>query len=206
VLVKCNRTDGLSNVVIRALRFARPLCVLAAFAALGCGSEGPTLPADVGPSTGGAAASGGSGGASGGSGGANAAGHAGTGGNAGSGAAGMSGATGPGTFNDVAAIMARNCGASLCHGGGVGGQPLVYTNKATLYATLTTTVVAECMNSKLVTPGDPAHSALLLLPTWMCTDASGGPFVMPQSCIDDPCLTQPELDSIKTWIMKGAPQ
>jgi hypothetical protein len=103
-------------------------------------------------------------------------------------------------------IMAMNCGASLCHGGGVGGQPLVYTNKATLYATLTNTVVTECMSSKLVTPGDPAHSALLLLPTWMCTDQSGGPFVMPQSCIDDPCLTQAELDSIKTWIMKGAPQ
>jgi len=116
----------------------------------------------------------------------------------------MSGATGPGTFNDVAMIMAMNCGAPLCHGGG--GQPLVYTNKATLYGILTSTVVTECMNSKLVTPGDPAHSALLLLPTWMCTDQSGGPFVMPQSCIDDPCLTQAERDSIKTWIMNGAPQ
>ncbi len=118
----------------------------------------------------------------------------------------MSGATGPGTFSDVAMIMANNCGASQCHGGGPGGQPLVYTNKATLYGVLTSTVVAECMSSKLVTPGDPAHSALLLLPTWVCTDPSGGPFVMPQGCIDTPCLKQTELDSIKAWITAGAPQ
>lgn len=187
----------MSNVAKRVLPFSRSLVVLGMLAACGCGSGSPVLPTDVGPSNGGSAGVGSSGGA----GAAGSAGHAGN-----TGAAGMSNATGPGTFNDVAMIMATNCGASLCHGGGVGGQPLVYTNKATLYGILTTTVVTECMNAKLVTPGDPEHSALLLLPTWMCTDPSGGPFVMPQSCIEDPCLTDAERASIKAWIMAGAPQ
>ncbi len=187
----------------QALILGRRLLALGALS-WGCSSTGPVLPSDPGPTTGGTAGMGGSGGVSGGgAGNAGAAARAGA-GNAGHGSAGA--ATGPGTFSDVAAIMAKNCGASACHGGGPGGQPLVYTNKATLYNTLTTTAVMECKGVKLVTPGDPANSALLLLPTWSCTDSSGGPFVMPQGCIDDPCLTADELASIKTWIMAGAPQ
>ena len=70
----------------------------------------------------------------------------------------------------------------------------------TLYGILTTKVVMPCNNNILVVPNDPANSALLKLPTWQCTD-----FVMPMGCIDDPCLTQAELDTIRTWILAGAP-
>jgi len=187
--------------VKRAVIVSARVVVAGVLVAAGCSSGGPVLPTDDGPTTGGSAGKSGTGGATS----AGAAGHAGV-ANAGNGAGGT-GATTPGTFNDVAAIMARNCGASQCHGGGPGGQPLVYTNKATLYNTLTTTVVTECMSAKLVTPGDPTHSALVLLPTWMCKDQSGGPFVMPQGCITqpDPCLTDAEMASIKQWIMAGAP-
>lgn len=101
-------------------------------------------------------------------------------------------------------IMQQNCGALSCHGGGPDGQPLVYTNPSTLYSVLTTTLVKECNNAALVIPNDAADSALMKLPNWQCTDASGGPFVMPQGCIDDPCLTADELASISAWISAGA--
>jgi hypothetical protein len=34
----------------------------------------------------------------------------------------------------------------------------------------------------------------------------GGPFVMPQGCIDDPCLPDAELATFRAWIAAGAPQ
>lgn len=211
------------NFVKRALGSSLGLVAFAVLAASGCSSSQPTSPTDNGPANGGSAGTSATGSANGGTAGASTAGAthggAGAGGNGATGGAGTGtagtgtagtgtagAATMPGTFASVAAIMASNCGAALCHGGGAGGQPLVYTNKATLYNTLTTTVVKECNGVKLVTPGDPAHSALLLLPNWMCTDDSGGPFVMPQGCIDTPCLSKDELDSITAWITAGAPQ
>jgi hypothetical protein len=125
-------------------------------------------------------------------------------GKAAAGAGGAAGAAGPGTFGAVAEIMRQNCGLSACHGGGPESQELVYTNVATLHSVLTTTIVSECNNNPLVMPGDPVNSALIKLPNWDCTDPSGGPFVMPQGCIEDPCLPPAELASITAWIMAGA--
>jgi hypothetical protein len=53
----------------------------------------------------------------------------------------------------------------------------------------------------LVVPGDVANSALPKLPTWQCLD-----FVMPQGCIEDPCIKQEEIDAIRGWIAAGAPR
>jgi len=106
----------------------------------------------------------------------------------------------PGTFAHVAGIMQENCGFPACHGGGPDGQDLIFVNPATLYTNLTTKVVMACNNNILVVPGDPNNSALLKLPTWQCTD-----FVMPQGCIEDPCLKETELASIRAWITAGAP-
>jgi hypothetical protein len=160
--------------------------------ALACSEPAPTPPLT---GTGGAGGTGGAAaGGLGGSAGALAA--------AGSSSAGM--APVPGTFGAVAEIMRQNCGLPACHGGGVEGQDLVYTDISTLHNVLLTTIVPECMGNPLVKPGDPANSALLKLPNWDCTDPSGGPFVMPQGCIDDPCLQPAELSSITAWIMAGA--
>jgi hypothetical protein len=109
------------------------------------------------------------------------------------------GGSSPG-FQAVATIMSNNCGLSACHGGGLDGQDLVFTNLSTLHGILMTKVVKECNSSVLVVPNNPAASALLMLPTWKCND-----FVMPNGCIEDPCLRQDELDAITNWIASGAP-
>lgn len=123
---------------------------------------------------------------------------------AGSGVAGSGTAGGPSgqtaTLSAVAAILKESCGALSCHGGGPEGRDVVFTDPATLYQTLTTTVVAPCNNKPLVTPGQSANSALLMLPTWQCDD-----FVMPQGCFDDPCLPTADLATISAWIDAGAP-
>jgi hypothetical protein len=97
--------------------------------------------------------------------------------------------------------MSQNCGAPACHGGGPDGQDVIFVNRDTLYTTLTTTVVMECGNRPLVSPGNVANSALPMLPTWQCGD-----LVMPQGCLEDPCITPAELDAIRGWIAAGAPR
>jgi hypothetical protein len=72
---------------------------------------------------------------------------------------------------------------------------------STLYDTLTTKVVKECNNSVMVVPNDPSKSALVMLPTWQCTD-----FVMPVGCIDNPCLESDQMAIITGWIASGAPR
>ncbi len=127
-----------------------------------------------------------------------------------SGASSSAGSAGSGsgtaTFAAVASIMSQECGKPLCHGGAAPAQMLNFTNMTTLYATLTSRVVDECKGEKLVVPGDPTNSALLKLPTWECTDPMGAPFVMPQGCIDDVCLPDAELATLRAWIAAGAPQ
>lgn len=174
-----------------AFRTVSPkILLLAALFACACTDSGPDVPG------------GGSGGSGGGAG-MHGAGAGGSSGMAG-GVSGSGSTPAPGTFGAVAEIMHQNCGAPACHGGGPDGQELIYTNPATLHNVLMTTSVESCGPAFLVKPGDPANSALIKLPNWDCTDQSGGPFVMPQGCIEDPCLTAPELSSITAWIMAGA--
>jgi hypothetical protein len=117
------------------------------------------------------------------------------------GTAGSAGAPLAPTFASVAEIMRQNCGAISCHGGGPEGQDIVFVDTTTLHDILVTKVVVECGGTFMVKPGDPANSALLQLPTWQCGD-----LVMPKGCIDDPCLTAPEMDAIRGWISAGAPR
>jgi hypothetical protein len=135
-----------------------------------------------------------------------------TGGNASAGAGGASsagaagGAAVPATLAAVASILSMECGAPLCHGGVSPQQGLNLTNMSTLRASLTSRMVKECNNAALVVPGDPDNSALLMLPTWKCSDPVAGPFVMPQGCIDPTqCLPDNELATFKAWIAAGAP-
>jgi hypothetical protein len=180
----------------------RSTLVFVVAAALGgCSEALPTPPAPA-PQGGAAGQAGGAGAGSGGSAGATAAGKGGMAGSGGgAGTAGMGAVPLGPTFASVASIMRENCGPLACHGGGPDGQDLIFVNLDTLYTTLTTKVVKECFNNVLVVPGDVANSALPKLPTWQCTD-----FVMPQGCIDDPCIAPAELDAIRGWIAAGAPR
>jgi len=115
------------------------------------------------------------------------------------GSAGKQGAAGapanvPATFSAVSSIIQANC--SICHG----MRAPRLTNSANLYTTLTSTVVKECGGNPLVKPNDPANSALIMLPNWECND-----LVMPQGCVNAPCLTDSELATITAWINAGAP-
>jgi hypothetical protein len=112
---------------------------------------------------------------------------------------GVAGSTGTvtSTFSAVASIIQQHCGASGCHGGARNPR---LTNNSNLYKTLTSTTVEECASNHLVTPSDPTNSALLMLPNWECDD-----FVMPEGCVDMPCLSATELATITAWIQAGAP-
>ena len=188
--------------MLSACRLGARLSVLVA---LGCSEPGSAgEPAQSGGTAGSSAGAGGA--AAGGSGAGGSAGTAaGWAGGASGGAGGIAGAAGSGgaplapTFAVVAEIMRQNCGALSCHGGGPEGQDLVFVDASSLYGILTTKVVTECGGALLVKPGDPANSALVQLPSWQCGD-----LVMPKGCIDDPCLTLPEMDAIRAWISAGA--
>jgi hypothetical protein len=124
-------------------------------------------------------------------------------GGASAGAAGTAGAAGftlTATFDGLATYMQQNCGLPKCHGGAVDGPDLVFVDRSTLYNILTTRVVMPCSNRILVVPGKPEESALLMLPNWECTD-----FVMPMGCIEDPCLPEADIATIRAWIAAGAP-
>ncbi|HEY3498722.1 MAG TPA: hypothetical protein VGK73_28720 [Polyangiaceae bacterium] len=148
----------------------------------------------------GGATSGGSAGAAGLSG---QAGTAGSGGSAGAaaGTAGSAGFTLTATFDGVATYMQQNCGLPKCHGGAPDGPDLIFVDRSTLYNILTTRKVMPCGDRLIVSPGKPEESAILMLPNWECTD-----FVMPQGCIEDPCLPEADLATIRAWIAAGAPQ
>ena len=115
------------------------------------------------------------------------------------GATGVTGAAGspanvPATFAAVSSIIQQNC--AICHG----SRAPRLTSGSTLYQTLTSTTVKECGGNALVKPNDPTNSALLMLPNWECDD-----IVMPQGCIDMPCLSATDLATITAWIDAGAP-
>jgi hypothetical protein len=157
---------------------------------------------NTGASSAGGVHSGGSntGGVSGGlSAGASGAGGASGGASAGGSSAGQAGTTATGgqpavSFAQVEVIVGNNC--SGCH---VNRRPIFTTTGATLYSTLTSTVVKECGNHKLVTAGNTGTSALIELVTNKCNG-----FRMPTSCSSDLCVVQEDLGLLSAWISAGA--
>jgi hypothetical protein len=149
--------------------------------------------------------SGGAGGvAGGGAGGGGAGGLGGTGGtDAGGSAGGGAGGSGPTlAFSEVAPVVNQSCGRMGCHGTGFGAKmpTLTSANLQTLYQNLTSTMVPECGNKPLVSPGNPANSAILSLVKRECGD-----FFMPADCMNTPCLPQATIDTLTDWIQGGAP-
>ncbi len=103
----------------------------------------------------------------------------------------------------AASVVGMRCGLAGCHG--TGAQKPALANNSSLYNTLKTFTVKECGGKALVVPSDATNSSLIKLMKWQCTDASNGPFVMPQGCIDDPCLSAQEIATLTGWIAAGAP-
>jgi hypothetical protein len=171
-----------------------------------CSGEADPAPAN----TGGAPAAG-TGPTSGGSAGLSAAG--------GSGGAPIAGASGGGSaiapsFETVKLVLGGGgpimpCSAAPCHGVGGAAPPakplaLPPNNDEQLYANLTSYVSAACGNTKLVTPGNPAQSALVTILTGPC----GMTPRMPYGCSADAgdCIPDEYIAAVRQWIANGAPQ
>ena len=112
------------------------------------------------------------------------------------GSAGTTSVSAP-TFASVRTLITQACAEATCHGGR--RNPNLGT--ASLYTTLTTTTVRECGSDRLVTPRDPANSAILELVQGQC-----GELWMPEGCDTLPCIDAESIKLLTDWINAGAPQ
>jgi hypothetical protein len=199
--------------------FASPTTALVLSVSLlaACGERGdPSAAGSAGSSAGGTTpAAGGPGGP--GSVGGSAPGSSGVGAGAGSEAAGSAGAAGgsaiPATFETVKLVFGggggiMTCAAAPCHGvGGVAppSKPLELppNDDRQLYANLTTYVSTACNDTKLVTPGQPAQSALITILSGPC----GMTPRMPYGCSTEAgdCIPDEYIAAVVQWIASGAP-
>jgi hypothetical protein len=120
----------------------------------------------------------------------------------------------PATFETIKLVFGGGggimpCSAAPCHGvAGVAppGKPLELppNDDQQLYTNLTTYVSTACNDTKLVTPGNPAQSALLRILKGPC----GMTPRMPYGC--DPqagdCIPDEYIAAVERWIAGGAPR
>lgn len=92
-----------------------------------------------------------------------------------------------------------------CHGNlGDGGFRITLDNDSQLFKSLTTTVVQDCGDNPIVTPGDPSKSALLQI---LKADCSAKTPRMPPGCVDGDagCVPPEYMSALAQWISDGAP-
>jgi hypothetical protein len=137
------------------------------------------------------------------------------------GAAGMNtaGAAGTTSGNSVAATFdtvklvfgggggIMTCSAAPCHGVNGMAPPsrpleLPTNDDAKLYANLTSYVSAACSNTKLVTPGNPAQSALITILKGPCGATPRMPFGCSAEAGD--CIPDEYIAAVTQWIANGA--
>lgn len=107
---------------------------------------------------------------------------------------------GDASFELVRYMVDLGCSATICHGGCL---DFVLLDDSLLYDKLMNTVVPECENNPLITPGQPEASALYRLISGGCPDLQQ----MPNGCIEgDSCVPTEWRDRISQWITNGAPQ
>jgi hypothetical protein len=107
------------------------------------------------------------------------------------------------SFKFVIENMVPPCVASDCHGGGVPNPlQMPVANDDQLYNNLMTTMVAECGNIPVVTPGDPSKSALIKLLNGPCGEIPR----MPKGCDGTNCVPDEYIASITQWVQMGAPK
>lgn len=105
-------------------------------------------------------------------------------------------------YSDVESAVERSCVRSVCHLSPELGWPwppdlsgLAYPR----YDALINTTVEKCGGVPLVDPGHPETSALLMLPQGLCGD-----LLMPDGCLEVPCIYQSDIDGLRLWIAEGA--
>ena len=129
------------------------------------------------------------------------------------GAAGTgSGSSIPATFDTVKLVFGgggsiMTCAAAPCHGVNGMAPPnrpleLPTNDDAKLYANLTSYVSAACGNTKLVTPGNPAQSALITILKGPCGATPRMPFGC--SAETDDCIPDEYIAAVTQWIANGA--
>jgi hypothetical protein len=171
---------------------------------MGTGGMGAQAGQSGAPGTGGTGS--GSGGISAGSGGM---------GSAGTGSGGSSaGSAIPATFDTVRLVLMGGgpimpCAAAPCHGVNGMAPPsdpleLPPNDDAQLYTNLTSYVAKDCNAMKLVTPGDPSHSALLTILQGPCGMVPRMPYMCTDA--DRNCIPAEYVTAISQWIASGAPQ
>jgi hypothetical protein len=108
------------------------------------------------------------------------------------------------TFKYVVTNTNPPCVASDCHGMGT-ANPLTLAVDDGLYMRLTTTMVPNCGNIPVITPGNTQRSALVMLLKGPCGDTPR----MPNGCVEDEfgsnCLPNEYIAAIEQWIALGAP-
>lgn len=136
----------------------------------------------------------------------------------GSGGSATAGAPDPGTaipanFETVKLVFGGGggvmpCSAAPCHGVNGVAPPddpleLPPMNDSQLYANLTTYVSRACGNTKLVSPGNPAQSALVTILRGPC----GMTPRMPYGCSAEAgdCIPEEYIAAVARWIADGAP-
>jgi hypothetical protein len=119
----------------------------------------------------------------------------------------------PATFDTVKLVLQGGgpimpCAAAPCHGvHGMAppGRPLELppNNDEQLYTNLTSYISTACNSMKLVTPGNPAQSAILAILNGPC----GATPRMPYMCtdLDSNCIPDEYIAAIAQWISHGAP-
>ena len=144
------------------------------------------------------------------------AGAAGTGGPEG-GASGATASTGsaiPPTFETVKLVIEgggpiMTCSAAPCHGANGNappGRPLALPSNddQLLYTNLTSYVSTACGNLKLVTPCDPANSALPRILSGPCGMTPRMPYMCTSA--DGNCVPDEYIAAVRQWIASGAPR
>ena len=101
------------------------------------------------------------------------------------------------------------CSAAPCHGVNGMAPPdrpleLPPNNDQQLYMNLTTYVSKACNDTKLVTPGNPAQSALVTILKGPC----GVTPRMPYGCSAEAgdCIPDEYIAAVAQWITNGAPR
>jgi hypothetical protein len=87
---------------------------------------------------------------------------------------------------------------------GDGGFRITLNNDSQLFKNLTATVVKDCGNHPVVTPGDPSKSALLQIIQGDCSMKTPR---MPPGCVDGDagCVPPDYVAAVAQWISDGAP-
>ena len=116
------------------------------------------------------------------------------------------------TFDTVKLVFGggggiMTCAAAPCHGVNGMAPPnrpleLPTNDDAKLYASLTSYVSAACNNMKLVTPGNPAQSALVTILKGPCGATPRMPFGCSAEAGD--CIPDEYIAAVTQWIANGA--